>query len=137
LANEGAARAVELLGSMDAVSVYAVDSQAHQVAPLLNVGRSRGDLISRIRRIEPMGGGIFVYEGMKAAWGVLKNAPLGQRHLSLVSDASDCEEPGDYVALLEEMRAAGTTVSVIGLGGRSDPDAKLLEDIASRGGGRA
>lgn len=136
LANEGAARAVELLGSMDAVSVYAVDSQAHQVAPLLNVGQSRGDLISRIRRVESMGGGIFVYEGMKAAWEVLKNAPLGQRHLILFSDASDSEEPGDYVALIDEMRAAGTTVSVIGLGGRSDPDAKLLEDIASRGGGR-
>ncbi len=42
LANEGAARSVELLGSMDAVTVFAVDSQAHQVAPLLNVGSSRG-----------------------------------------------------------------------------------------------
>ncbi len=136
LANEGAARAVELLGSMDAVTVFAVDSQAHQVAPLLNVGQGRGELISRIRRIESMGGGIFVYTGMKAAWDVLKNAPLGQRHLILFSDASDSEEPGDYIALIEEMRAAGTTVSVIGLGGRGDPDAGLLEDIAKRGGGR-
>ncbi len=137
LAGEGAARAVELLGSLDAVTVYAVDSQAHQVAPLLNVGENRGELISRIRRIEAMGGGIFVHEGMKAAWDVLKEAPLGQRHLILFSDASDSEEPGDYVALIDEMRAGGATVSVIGLGGRSDSDAKLLEDIAERGGGRA
>ncbi|MBU6181108.1 MAG: VWA domain-containing protein, partial [Verrucomicrobia bacterium] len=136
LANEGAARSVELLGSMDAVTVFAVDSQAHQIAPLLNVGASRGELNSRIRRIESMGGGIFVYEGMKAGWDVLKNAPLGQRHMILFSDAADSEEPRDYVNLIKEMRAGGATVSVIGMGTRSDPDARLLEDIAELGGGR-
>lgn len=136
LANEGAARSVELLGSLDAVTVFAVDSQAHQVAPLLNVGSSRGELNSRIRRIESMGGGIFVHEGMKAGWDVLKNAPLGQRHMILFSDAADSEEPGDYANLIQEMRAGGTTVSVIGMGTRGDSDAQLLEDIAKRGGGR-
>ncbi|HRQ88726.1 MAG TPA: vWA domain-containing protein, partial [Bacteroidia bacterium] len=136
LANEGAARSIELLGTMDAVTVFAVDSQAHQVAPLLNVGTHRAELSGRVRRIESMGGGIFVYTGMKAAWDVLKTAPLGQRHVILFSDAADSEEPGEYRALVDEMRSAGATVSVIGLGMRSDPDAALLEDIASRGGGR-
>lgn len=136
LANEGAARSVELLGTMDAVTVYAVDSQAHQMAPLLNVGKSRGELNDRIRRIESMGGGIFVYEGLKAAWDVLKSAPLGQRHVILFSDAADSEEPGDYLKLIEEMRANGATLSVIGMGTRGDPDAALLEDIAKRGEGR-
>lgn len=136
LANEGAARSIELLGTMDAVTVYAVDSQAHQVAPLTNVGRNRGDLISRVRRIESMGGGIFVYEGLSSAWDVLKNAPLGQRHIILFSDVDDSEEPGDYKNLIAEMRDQGTTVSVIGLGGRNGADAKLLEDIAGLGGGR-
>jgi uncharacterized membrane protein len=136
LANEGAARAVELLGSMDAVTVFAVDSSAHQIAPLLNVGESRGELNDRIRRIESMGGGIFVYTGMKAAWDELKKAPLGQRHMILFTDAADSEEPGDYVKLIEEMKSNGTTVSVIGLGTRADSDASFIEDIAKRGNGR-
>ncbi|MDF1825734.1 MAG: VWA domain-containing protein [Verrucomicrobiales bacterium] len=136
LANEGAARAVELLGDADAVTVFAVDSKAHAICKLLNIGTSRTELINRIRSIESMGGGIYVYTGMKAAWGVLKEAEVGQRHLILFTDASDSEEPGEYKELLEEMQAEGATVSVIGLGAPGDPDAAFIEDIAKRGNGR-
>lgn len=136
LAAEGAARAVDLLGELDALTVYAVDSSAHQAAPLLNVGKYRKELMNRLRRVESMGGGIFVYEGLQAAWEELKKASLGQRHVILFSDASDSEEPGEYEKLLREMREGGTTVSVIGLGSSKDSDAALLEDIAHRGEGR-
>lgn len=136
LANEGAGRAVELLGDMDAVTVFAVDSQAHRVTDLLNVGENRDELINRIRRIESMGGGIYVYTGMSAAWSELQKADVGQRHMILFSDAADSEEPGKYKDLLTEMASNGATVSVIGLGNRGDPDASFLEDIAKRGSGR-
>jgi len=136
LANEGAARAVELLSDRDAVAVYAVDTRPHQISPLLNVGTHRGELIRRIRGIQSMGGGIYVYTGLKEAWSELSKAEAGQRHIILFSDAADSEEPGQYRELLAEMREDGGSVSVIGLGSRNDVDGDFLVDIAERGSGR-
>ncbi|MEM7143702.1 MAG: VWA domain-containing protein [Verrucomicrobiota bacterium] len=136
LANEGAARAVELLGDQDVITVFAVDSEAHSIVPPLEVGAHRHEITSRIRRIESMGGGIYVYNGLNAAWNELKNAELGQRHIILFSDAADSEQPGQYRSLLRSVTADGGSVSVIGLGDEGDPDAAFLKDIASLGNGR-
>ncbi len=136
LANTGTARAIELLGNFDAVSVHAVDSAPHEIVALAQVGPNRQRMLDSVRRIVSTGGGIYVYEGLKAGWEQLQGAQTGQRHLVLFSDAADSEEPGDYVKLLAEMRAAGVTVSVIGLGTEKDSDAGLLKDVAAKGGGR-
>ncbi len=136
LANEGAARSIELLGPADAVTVFAVDSKAHEVVPLTALGGHREQLTDVVRRITSGGGGIFVYQGLKAGWEQLAKAEVGQRHMILFADAADAEEPGDYAKLLAEMRAAGATVSVIGLGTETDTDADFLKDVAKRGGGR-
>lgn len=136
LAGEGAARAADLLGDQDAITVYAVDSSPHQMVPLTQLEGHRGEIAQRIRRIESMGGGIFVYTGLKAGWEELQKAEVGQRHLILFSDAADSEEPGDYIKLVEEMTKAGVTISVIGVGTDKDVDAAFLQDIAKRGNGR-
>ncbi|MEZ5299859.1 MAG: vWA domain-containing protein [Verrucomicrobiales bacterium] len=136
LANEGAARAIELLGGMDQVAVFAVDSEAHRIVSLQNVEKNRNKLLSVVRRIESTGGGIFVYNGLEAAWKQLKTAEVGQRHIILFSDAADSEQPAKYKELIKEMRDENTTVSVIGLGTDRDPDADFLKDIAKRGEGR-
>jgi uncharacterized membrane protein len=136
LANEGVARAIELLGPNDAVSVLAVDSEPHIVVPLTKLGKNREDIDDRVRRITSGGGGIYVYVGLKAAWEELKKSDAGQRHVVLFSDAADSEEPGEYKTLIDEMLAGGATISVIGLGSTLDPDAELLQDIAARGKGR-
>ena len=136
LANNGAAEAINLLGPQDRVAVLAVDSAPHKIIPMTQIGGNKNGLMGRARKVESMGGGIFVYEGLKAAWDELKKTNVGTRHVILFSDAADSEEPGDYKRLLETMQKEGATVSVIGLGTNKDGDAKLLEDIAKRGGGR-
>ncbi len=136
LANEGAARGIGLLGDNDFVTIFAVDSAAHSVAPLMPVGANRGKLQNLTRRVQSSGGGIFVYQGLKAAWEELQKAKVGQRHIILFADAADAEEPGEYVKLLAEMAKEKCTVSVIGLGTDKDPDAAFLMDVAKLGGGR-
>lgn len=136
LANAGAAATVELLGHSDAITVLAIDSSAHVMVPLTAVGPNREEIQNRVAHIASMGGGIYVYTGLKSAWAELKKSPVGQRHIILFADAADAEEPGDYKGLIEEMTENGTTVSVIGLGTDTDVDAEFLKDVAARGGGR-
>ena len=136
LADEGAARAIELLGDSDQVVVIPVDSAAHVVAPLAPLGPNRTALQNLTRRIESTGGGIFVYTGLKAAWKELQMAEVGQRHVILFADANDAEEPGEYVRLLEDMVKNKCTVSVIGMGSDKDKDAEFLKDVAKLGQGR-
>lgn len=136
LADEGAANAIRFLGPQDLLTVFAVDSEAHEMVPLQAVGPNREKMESAVRRIESTGGGIYVYNGLKAAWDQLKAAPAGQRHIILFSDAADSEQPDAYKSLIEEITQNSGTVSVIALGTRGDPDAWLLDDIAKLGKGR-
>ena len=136
LANEGAARALGLLGPSDAVAVLAVDSQPHVVVPLSRIGGNLSRMSDDVRRIQSAGGGIFVYAALEAAWKELEKSPAGQRHIVLFADAADAEEPGEFRDLLARITAAGGTVSVIGLGTPQDPDAGLLQEIGALGGGR-
>ena len=94
-------------------------------------GSSRG-----CGEIESTGGGIYVYNGLKAGWDELKTTTVGQRHIILFSDASDSEQPHQYKRLVKEVTDNGGTVSVIALGTERDADAALLKDIAKRGNGR-
>jgi uncharacterized membrane protein len=138
LANEGAARAIELLGSMDAVTVFAVDLQAHEIIGLTSLQtRNRGELVGFVRRITSGGGGIAVPTGLRAARAQLRKATAGQRHVVLFADANDAtQELGAWPTLLREMAKEGITVSVIGLGEESDSGGKFLRDVAELGNGR-
>lgn len=136
LANEGAANAIDMLSDSDMVAVWAVDTSPHVMVPLQIVGPQRATIDNAVRRIDSLGGGIYVYEGLSAAWEVLKDAPMLSRPIILFSDAADTEQPGNYRELLQEITDNGGIVSVIALGTRQDKDARLLEDIGTRGNGR-
>jgi uncharacterized membrane protein len=136
LANQGAINAINLLGRMDQVAVIAVDSEPQTFVPMTRIDDKQQALAARTRKVTSSGGGIYVYEGLKAGWEALKKSSAGTRHLILFTDTADTEEPGDYKRLIKEMTDEGATISVIGMGVNSDPDAKLCEDIAKRGKGR-
>lgn len=135
LANIGTAEVVDLLSDQDEFAVLAVDTAPHTIIPLSPVSSVRHQK-HRILSIESMGGGIYVYEALKAAAYQLSRTSAGVKHIVLFADAADSERPEDYKTLLAATTAAGITVSVIGLGTTADSDAALLEDIAERGGGR-
>ena len=136
LADTGAANAIDLLGPMDQITVFAVDSEATKTIPLTRIDNKKQELGDRVMKIRSSGGGIYVYVGLKAAWDELKKSPAGTRHVILFSDANDSEEPGDYKNLIQEMTDNGATISVIGLGTDKDSDSALLIDVAKRGNGR-
>ncbi len=134
LANLGTAECVRLLSPGDSVAIIAVDSSPHVIQPLTPVEDAEA-IARKVLKVESMGGGIFVYEALVAAGEQLLKADQNTRHIILFSDANDSEEPGDYKSLLAKFEAAGITVSVIGLGTKTDVDAHLLEDIAKLGKG--
>ena len=136
LANNGAAKAIELLGMMDSIAVYAVDSEPETIVQQQKIMGNKQKLINKAMRVKSMGGGIYVYTGLKYAWDRLKKSGIGTKHIILFTDAADSEEPGRYKELLKEMTTQGATISVIGLGSKTDPDAKFIEDIAKLGNGR-
>lgn len=138
LANRGTVEAMNLLNPQDEITVFAVDTQAHEIIPLQEVGSQnvRKSLQNKILSIESRGGGIYADVALARGIEELLKSKAKTRHLVLFSDAADTEQPGDYKNLIANWKAAGGSISVIGLGEKSDPHAPLLNDIASLGGGR-
>jgi hypothetical protein len=135
LANIATAKVFDMLTPMDEFAAIAVDEKPHTIVSLKRVNHT-DDTRKKILKIESMGGGIYVYNGLKAAAAMLNKSKAGVRHIVLFADAADSEQPGDYKKLLAACTKAGITCSVIGLGSKSDCDAVLLKDVAKRGGGR-
>ncbi|MCP3139205.1 VWA domain-containing protein [Pyxidicoccus xibeiensis] len=134
LAAEGVVAALTLLNPKDEVSVHMVDTEAHEIFPLSPV--EDGLPLDEVARGFSGGGGIYVGEALRVGKGEILRSEKATRHVLLFSDAADSEEPADYQRTLSELRAKDVTVSVIGLGSPKDVDAKLLQEVASRGGGR-
>lgn len=135
LANLSAAEVLGMMSGRDELGVVAVDSSSHIIAELAPIA-GRDDLRKRILSIDVGGGGIFIFEALSTSAEMMLNAHSDTRHIILLADAADSEEPGKYQELLAKCRAANITVTVVGLGTPNDSDANLLRDIAMRGGGR-
>jgi uncharacterized membrane protein len=135
LADLATCEVLHQMSGADLFGCLAVDSMAHEIIPLSDLSR-KTEMEAKILKIDSQGGGIFIYEALEKAAGMIFRATTGTRHIILFADAADSEEPGDYKTLVDSCVKAGITISVIGLGTERDSDAELLKDIALRGGGQ-
>jgi len=127
IAREAILRAAEAMAPTDQLGVVAFDEGAHwavRTAPI-----DFGALEAGIGF--PADGNTNIYAGLKAAYDDLVNNPATLRHIILITDGWSTH--GAYDELLDDMRAAGITLSTIGTGGGS---AGLLERLAEEAGGR-
>jgi uncharacterized membrane protein len=134
LAAEGVVGALQLLNPRDEAAVHMVDTEPHEIFSLQPVGG--GLPLDKVARGFSGGGGIYVGVGLRTAKEQILSSTKPTRHVLLFSDAADSEEPDDYEKTIAELVRENVTVSVIGMGSRADPDAKLLEEVATRGNGR-
>ena len=136
LANNGAIAAIDMLTSIDSVTVFAVDTQAHEIVPRQPV-ENFNNVRSQIAGIRSQGGGIFTHDGLLAAGQSLEQANQINRHIILFADAADAEQHEGVQELIGKFQTLGITVSVIALGTEDDMDAPFLKDVAAWGGGEA
>ena len=134
LADLGTVQVLDLLSPMDELGVFAVDTEAHQIVPLDTVEHN-ASYRSRILAIGSEGGGIYIYEALVASAKMIQGAQAQTKHIILFSDAADAEQSAHYEEIVDKLREADVTVSVVGLGTEHDCDAELLKAIAKRGGG--
>lgn len=83
LANAGACQTILNLADEDFISVLAVDSSPHAIVDMSRIGPNRDQMLRSVSRIQSMGGGIFVGEGLRAGWAELQKTQAGTRHLIL------------------------------------------------------
>jgi uncharacterized membrane protein len=131
LAKDAAYLAATQLSNTDQVGVVVFDTQAQWVVPLNPMGNP-SNLVSPIGRIAP-GGGTNIYSGLAPAVETLKTANAKNKHIILLTDGQDSEGL-DYTKVKADAKAAGITISTVGLG--EDVNSAFLQDLANSAGGR-
>ena len=135
LADLGTVQVLDLLSPMDEIGVFAVDTTPHEIVPLDTVEHNQS-YRGKILAIGSEGGGIYIYEALVASARMISNREGADASTSsFFPTPSDAEQSAHYEEIVDKLREAGVTVSVVGLGTEHDCDANLLKDIARRGGG--
>jgi uncharacterized membrane protein/Mg-chelatase subunit ChlD len=127
IAKEAILRAAEALNPSDQLGVVAFDANAHWAVRTAPVDF---DALEAGLGFEA-DGNTNIFAGLQAAYDDLVNNPASLRHIILITDG--WSQSGAYDQLLDDMQAAGITLSTIGTGGGS---AQVLRRLAEQSGGR-
>jgi len=131
MAKEAAARSIRLLRPEDQAAIIAFDSVPQWVMPLTSL-TERDQLETAIGGIYAAGG-TDIYPAAAVGFETLREVDADVKHVILLTDGQS-GATGDYLALLERMRAARVTLSTVAIGG--DADTALLETMARLARGR-
>ncbi|MDE0527833.1 MAG: VWA domain-containing protein [Truepera sp.] len=121
--------ATELLNERSQIGVIVFDEQAQELVPL----QPAGDREALAGLLEPLvpGGGTSLYPALVRALDRMREVESAARHIVVMSDG--LSQPGDFEAVLAELRSLKVTVSTVGIG--QGADVERLETIARLGGG--
>lgn len=128
LAKEAAFRAVKLLQLQDEVGIVAFDGSASVVAPRKAL-RDQPDITNLIGTLRASGG-TEIRAGLAEALNQQLASSAKVRHIILVTDG---QSANNFADLVQQMNAAGITLSVIGVGQGA---ASYLPQLAAAGNGR-
>lgn len=130
VAKQAALAAIDLLNPQSQVGIVVFDAEARTILPLSPLDRAAAE--AALDSVDP-GGGTAVFPGLVAALDLLKGAQSPARHVIVMTDG--LSQPGDWPAIIAELRALGATVSAVAIGQGSDRT--TVETIAALGGGAA
>lgn len=133
LANEGAVRSLNLLGTADRLGVMHVDTEPRWTVELDAISNKR-QIAEAIRAVGPGGGGILVDPALRQAYAALGAEPSALKHVLLFADGSDAKQMSQSAALADAAANRAITTSVVALG-RGD-DLAGLERLSRAGKGR-
>ncbi len=140
LANEAAARTVDLLFSTDKIGVIMCDTHPKWITRKVEEIRDKAHQKSISRKIRANyggGGGIYVYSGLHEAYKYLTKTKANVKHIILFADTQDCEQQeGCYELVKENFNKHNITLTSIGLGRNTDPHVPFLNSIRKAGKGR-
>lgn len=132
MANAAAMAGLRSLSRADEACVIAFDTRADVVVPRGPIGDMRG-FEPAVRGIAP-GGGTDQFAGMELALAELRRSRAQTKHMVVLTDGQTQGTPEEGTELALAAKAAGVTISTIGIGdGAND---QLLRTIARVGGGR-
>jgi uncharacterized membrane protein len=133
LAAEGAARIAEQLRDFDEITVIPFDSEPQGVIGPLP-GSERAAAIEQMQRIAAEGGGILAFEALSEAARIIRASEKPIRHIITITDGNDTVSQEGALALGQELRSEGVTISSISIG--QGKDTAFIRDLAETGDGR-
>lgn len=131
LAKRAAVATSEAINPRDLIGVVGFDSEAQTVLDLTSAG-DRATVTSNIASLDA-DGGTFLFPALEIAHESLQESSARRKHVIILSDGQT--NGFGYEEMAQLMAADGITISTVGIG--EGADMKLLEAIASAGGGRS